>query len=30
VLEGIAARNQAFKARGAVPPGDLTNTLSFT
>jgi len=28
-LEGIATRNQAFKARGATPPGDLTGTLSF-
>jgi len=28
-LEGIAARNQAFAARGATPPGDLTATLSF-
>lgn len=29
VLEGIAARNQAFAARGATPPGDLSGTLSF-
>lgn len=29
LLEGIAARNAAFEARGARPPGDLTGTLSF-
>jgi len=28
-LEGIAHRNAAFAARGAMPPGDLTKTLSF-
>ncbi|WP_087690126.1 MULTISPECIES: acid phosphatase [unclassified Pandoraea] len=28
-LEGIAYRNAAFAARGAMPPGDLTKTLSF-
>ncbi|TFW13330.1 acid phosphatase [Massilia arenosa] len=29
LLEGLAARNKAFRERGAVPPGDLTGTLSF-
>jgi acid phosphatase len=29
LLEGVAARNAAFAARGARPPGDLTATLSF-
>jgi acid phosphatase len=29
LLEGLAARNAAFAARGALPPGDLTATLSF-
>jgi acid phosphatase len=29
LLEGLAARNAAFEARGARPPGDLTATLSF-
>ncbi|MBV8125535.1 MAG: acid phosphatase [Paucibacter sp.] len=29
VLEGIAARNEAFRSRGALPPGDLTSFLSF-
>ncbi len=29
LLEGIAARNAAFAARGARPPGDLTAALSF-
>ncbi|HEV7814604.1 MAG TPA: acid phosphatase [Janthinobacterium sp.] len=29
LLEGLAARNAAFAARGATPPGDLTGTLSF-
>lgn len=29
LLEGLAARNAAFKARGALPPGDLTAALSF-
>jgi len=29
LLEGLAARNAAFAARGARPPGDLTATLSF-
>jgi acid phosphatase len=29
LLEGIAARNAAFEARGARPPGDLTAALSF-
>lgn len=28
-LEGLAARDAAFKARGARGPGDLTATLSF-
>jgi acid phosphatase len=28
-LEGIAHRNAAFAARGTMPPGDLTMTLSF-
>lgn len=28
-LEGITARNEAFAARGAMPPGDLTKTLTF-
>ena len=29
LLEGLAARNAAFAARGALPPGDLTGALSF-
>jgi acid phosphatase len=29
LLEGLAARNAAFEANGARPPGDLTATLSF-
>lgn len=29
LLEGLAARNAAFAARGARPPGDLTAALSF-
>lgn len=29
LLQGLEARNQAFAARGAVPPGDLTGALSF-
>jgi acid phosphatase len=29
LLEGIAARNAAFAARRASPPGDLTAALSF-
>ncbi|MES2740765.1 MAG: acid phosphatase [Pseudomonadota bacterium] len=29
LLEGLAARNAAFAARGAAPPGDLTGALSF-
>jgi acid phosphatase len=29
LLEGIAARNAAFAARRAAPPGDLTAALSF-
>jgi acid phosphatase len=29
LLEGLAARNAAFEARGARPPGDLSGTLSF-
>ncbi|TDK63537.1 acid phosphatase [Sapientia aquatica] len=29
VLEGIATRNAAFAARGALPPGDLTGALRF-
>ncbi len=28
-LEGIKMRDDAFAARGAQPPGDLTNTLHF-
>ena len=28
-LEGIAHRNAAFASRDAMPPGDLTKTLSF-
>ncbi|MRV71898.1 acid phosphatase [Duganella sp. FT92W] len=29
LLEGIKVRNEAFAARGALPPGDLTGALSF-
>ena len=29
MLEGIAERNAAFAARGALPPGDLTAALQF-
>ncbi|KQW94154.1 acid phosphatase [Massilia sp. Root418] len=29
LLEGLKVRNEAFAARGAQPPGDLTGTLSF-
>ena len=29
LLEGLKTRNEAFAARGAPPPGDLTGTLSF-
>jgi len=29
MLEGIKVRNDAFAARGAPPPGDLTGALSF-
>lgn len=29
LLEGLAARNAAFAARGARPPGDLSATLRF-
>ena len=29
MLEGIAQRNAAFAARGAMPPGDLTGALTF-
>lgn len=29
LLEGVAVRNAAFAARGAMPPGDLTGALSF-
>jgi acid phosphatase len=29
LLEGLAARNAAFEARGARPPGDLTGALQF-
>ncbi|MBY0241107.1 MAG: acid phosphatase [Burkholderiaceae bacterium] len=29
MLEGIKVRNEAFAARGAPPPGDLTGALSF-
>ncbi|MCS3805448.1 acid phosphatase [Chromobacterium alkanivorans] len=28
-LEGVSARNAAFRARGAQPPGDLTGALVF-
>jgi acid phosphatase len=28
-LDGVAARDRAFAERGAVPPGDLTNTLTL-
>jgi acid phosphatase len=29
LLQGLALRNAAFAARGALPPGDLTGALSF-
>ncbi|CAN7231082.1 acid phosphatase [Pseudoduganella sp. LjRoot289] len=29
LLDGLKLRNDAFAARGAMPPGDLTATLSF-
>ena len=29
LLQGLEARNQAFAARGALPPGDLTGALQF-
>jgi hypothetical protein len=29
VLPGIAARDAAFKARGATPPGDLSEALDL-
>jgi acid phosphatase len=29
LLEGLKVRNEAFAARGATPPGDLTGALSF-
>ncbi len=29
LLEGLKTRNEAFAARKALPPGDLTGTLSF-
>jgi acid phosphatase len=29
LLEGLKTRNEAFAARGALPPGDLTGALSF-
>ncbi|MEC5162281.1 MULTISPECIES: acid phosphatase [unclassified Janthinobacterium] len=29
LLQGLATRNAAFAARGALPPGDLTGALSF-
>jgi acid phosphatase len=29
LLEGLAVRNKAFIARGALPPGDLTGALAF-
>ena len=29
LLEGLKVRNDAFAARGALPPGDLTGALSF-
>jgi len=29
LLEGLKVRNQAFAARNALPPGDLTGALSF-
>ena len=28
-LDGVAARDKAFAARGATPPGDLTNALDL-
>nr|WP_224755679.1 acid phosphatase [Burkholderia contaminans] len=28
-LDGVVARNKAFAARGATPPGDLTNALDL-
>ncbi|VEB45675.1 Non-hemolytic phospholipase C precursor [Chromobacterium violaceum] len=28
-LEGVKVRNQAFRERGAQPPGDLTGALQF-
>ncbi|MDS0796216.1 acid phosphatase [Burkholderia pseudomultivorans] len=28
-LDGVVLRNNAFAARGATPPGDLTNALAF-
>jgi acid phosphatase len=30
LLDGLALRNAAFRERNALPPGDLTATLSFT
>ncbi|MES2071102.1 MAG: acid phosphatase [Pseudomonadota bacterium] len=29
LLDGLKLRNEAFAARGALPPGDLTGALSF-
>jgi acid phosphatase len=29
LLEGLKTRNEAFAARHATPPGDLTGALSF-
>ncbi|KQV79871.1 acid phosphatase [Massilia sp. Root351] len=29
LLDGLRTRNEAFAARGATPPGDLTGALSF-
>jgi acid phosphatase len=29
LLEGLKLRNEAFAARNALPPGDLTGALSF-
>ncbi len=29
LLQGLAERNEAFAARGAMPPGDLTGALAF-
>ncbi|MES2347503.1 MAG: hypothetical protein V4641_08020, partial [Pseudomonadota bacterium] len=29
LLQGLKVRNEAFAARNALPPGDLTGALSF-